>query len=304
MIILRIVLNISVLWMGNLPLVECVCQVAWGRGSIADIDLSNAEILQRECGVHIDSTEADSQTHLHLVYYRLVVAVFEVAGITLLFTGTLHCIVRAVLVPGPSRWQSIGRIFWIYVYEMEVFSALRMLNDVHPSMLVVRFLEDTLAPSWGQFCCLSTLFILKSLFCLAAGISAFICKVATASSIIFDRNQSEMYLCLYMLGFLNQVMGIIHVKRLLKERVLRVFSGGTDAIITLREEEVLEYYLAKLTETIWYTWGSWKSTILLLTLDDDDFQSLLLEEQDWIKDDEEKQIEALNLQEAESDDDE
>lgn len=165
-----------------------------------------------------------------------------------------------------------------------------MLNDVHPALLVVRFLEHTLSTSYIEFALRAVLFVIKGAFVFVSGFCAFACKVVVTAELLFDPEASELVLCVALLGFLNQVMGIIHVKRMLKERVLRVFIGGQDATISLREAVMMEFYLAKLTEKIWSVWGFQKALVLLLTLDDDDIQGLVVEELHWHKKKEEDKV--------------
>merc|ERR1711939_1196148 len=78
-------------------------------------------------------------------------------------------------------------------------------------------------------------------------------------------------------------MGMVHVTELLRDRVFRVFFGGTDSWIDYEEQIRMDAYLTRLAKKIWGLPSRWRALMVLLTFDDDDLQSLVLEEHEHLK---------------------
>lgn len=118
----------------------------------------------------------------------------------------------------------------------------------------------------------------------AFGSMAFLVKVVRLAVTLLDAEASILLLLLKTVSLINQVMGTVSVLPLLRWRVFRFIFGGQDSYVSTEEVYLMETYLALLVERIWtsssasFTWC--RKMLTLATLDDNDIQSLVLEETD------------------------
>lgn len=114
------------------------------------------------------------------------------------------------------------------------------------------------------------------------GAAAFMVKLGHIAEKMTDSEIDIYRLCFNIALFLNQVMGIVPLSALLRERVVRFLFGGQDAKISSEEEAFVSAYHALLVERIWTVRpeeiSTFRRCVVLLTLSDDDIQRLVLEE--------------------------
>jgi len=112
--------------------------------------------------------------------------------------------------------------------------------------------------------------------CLVIGCDAFLVKFRRAQAGIDKPELSHdiYYGCI----LLYQILGIVNMKICMRERLFVFIFGGEDGIIDSREQNHLETWLALMTRQIVKEHGAVKGAVVLLGLDDKDYQSLMLDE--------------------------
>jgi len=112
------------------------------------------------------------------------------------------------------------------------------------------------------------------------GAAAFTLKLAHTSAVLFDPDVNLAMTFLSILAFLNQALGIVYVRGLLRWRLFRFIFGGADAHTSDEEVFVELLYESRLVHTIMSTdaLSPWKRLVTAVTLNEDDIQRLVLEE--------------------------
>jgi hypothetical protein len=112
------------------------------------------------------------------------------------------------------------------------------------------------------------------------GSTAFFTKLCTVSRLLTDPTSSTSGILLGLAVFCNGCLSIVSVNELLIFRVQKFIFGGTDAVISSEESYVIKVYLASLAEKILESdeLSLVQKAILMVQLDDDDFQRLVIEE--------------------------
>jgi len=132
-------------------------------------------------------------------------------------------------------------------------------------------------------------FVLIVALCLGLGVLAFVVKLSLLPHFMKHsekvHGQGWLSMLLPMIGFLNQVYGIVNVRHLLINRVQVFAFGGSDAYISTEENYLLEIYLAILQQKIWScsSINGFQKLALMVMFDDIDLQELIVEEDPTLK---------------------
>lgn len=115
---------------------------------------------------------------------------------------------------------------------------------------------------------------------LVVGFSSFLVKLCLTSFIFLNRDRTWIWMILYMIALLNQVISILPVNKLLKERVERFAFGSHGAVVPSEERCILQVYSALLAEQVWESrlFNFWQKLAIMIRLDDDDLQQFIVEE--------------------------
>mmetsp|Transcript_82852 Transcript_82852/g.208704 ORF Transcript_82852/g.208704 Transcript_82852/m.208704 type:complete len:579 (-) Transcript_82852:257-1993(-) len=130
-------------------------------------------------------------------------------------------------------------------------------------------------------------FVIMAVVCALAGWLSFVVKMCFVSHIISNPTTSVFQGLLPMVVFLNQMVGIVSLRRLLIARVRAFAFGGSDGMVSNEERYLLNVYLAILQAKIWSSTGltNLQKLTVMVQLDDRDLQELLLEEDPLVKSD-------------------
>lgn len=124
-----------------------------------------------------------------------------------------------------------------------------------------------------------TMFSLGTM-CLLLGGLTFLTKVCRCYALFIDTEINVLVPWAFFLAFLNQILGIIPISRLLRWRIECFVFGGTDSYVASEEEFIMRIYMASLAEAVWrnekFTW--FDKMCVMFQLDDDDLQQLIVED--------------------------
>lgn len=130
-------------------------------------------------------------------------------------------------------------------------------------------------------------FVIMAVVCALAGWLSFLVKICFVSHVISNPTTSVCQSLLPMIVFLNQMVGIVSLRRLLIARVRAFAFGGCDGIVSNEERYLLDVYLAILQARVWSSTGltHFQKLAVMVQLDDRDLQELMVEEDPLVKSD-------------------
>lgn len=133
--------------------------------------------------------------------------------------------------------------------------------------------------------CETGFFVLGCGVMFGVGVLCFVGKISVCAVLLvppekYATKVSPWYFWVSVMLFLNQAIGIVNIKQLMFQRGQVFVFAGHDAILSPEEKRINRVYLAKLMEAIWTNQEMpfWAKLALSFTFDDDDFQRLVVEE--------------------------
>jgi len=133
-----------------------------------------------------------------------------------------------------------------------------------------------------ELLCILEQIAFSSMIVLAFLVGSFglLAKLCHSTVLLTDPEVSIISLAVYVIGFTNQVMGVMAVNQLLIWRVQEFMFGGSDSKFSQEEKTIMEAYLAQLAERVCTSdWlNKTQKLAVMLGLDDQDLQQLVIEE--------------------------
>jgi hypothetical protein len=183
------------------------------------------------------------------------------------------------------RWYATQHLFFDLIPMISVYSSLLMLFPVAPKVLI----QDA-------FTCLfyrhsSTYYldvlwlVVSRVLCFIIGFDSFLVRFREgANQFIVSTPESDKteFQFGYFIGaamLLNQILGVVQLNWMIKERLFRFVFAGEDGIMTRGELVKKNTWNAQIAETIFASYSNYVDKLtMLLTFSDDDFQRLTLHE--------------------------
>lgn len=181
-----------------------------------------------------------------------------------------------------TRWSAVDKLFWDHIPDLSYFSAMQLLNYITPAVLsqeiffVLFYTTELRTPK--------LIWILVSRpICLIIGLDAFLIKYRSArEGIVSDELTFEHFMDAVV--FLNQVLGVVQLRWAVKKRLFRFVFGGEDGVMTERETIRMDIWNAMVAQHIFKRYRCDKALAIMLTWSDDDFQMLVLNEEETLED--------------------
>jgi len=129
-------------------------------------------------------------------------------------------------------------------------------------------------------CVESVAFIAVVVLAFVIGFFGFLAKLCHSAILLTDPDANIVIVVVYVIGFANQVIGVMAVNQLLIWRVQEVLFGGADSKFSGEETFIMNAYFALLAEKVCTSEGLSASEkfAVLLGLDDQDLQQMVIEE--------------------------
>jgi hypothetical protein len=228
-------------------------------------------------------------------HYSLIVPLFELilmAGVVIqivLYLG-MAMMASSFFEDGGElqRWSFTARALWHCVPQLVYCSALRALHFVSPMVLSsdayivgihaweVAAVGDTYR-HYAYSLATITIFVLGRIMCFVVGFDSFLVKFRAASD-SFESGRQDLLSNAAAFIFVWQVMGIICLDWVVRDRLFIFMFGGEDGVLDIDEDARVDVWKALLTRRIYEVFGGWKGTILMLAFDDYDMQKLVLDD--------------------------
>lgn len=188
-----------------------------------------------------------------------------------------------------AKWFADIRLFWSDLHAISIYSGMRLLNYVQPPVLSMDISHImSMKPAHRGMAWFS--FIIGRLFCLIVGFDFFLKKFRDADKTgVFSTYQDEPWSATQVLRsfmFMRQVMGVVQVDSLIRDRLFIFVFGGEESKMDRRELTIKAVWQALIARRIWRECKAQQSSTLaaslkygavMLTFSDEDFQHLILD---------------------------
>jgi hypothetical protein len=224
-------------------------------------------------------------------HFDTLMPMIEIAWLGVL---CLSVLLRALLAPKASgdrsrkRWECISYTFWTVIPILRRFSALQLLYYVTPGVikmegyLVLLHVKQRMAASrehsilvylWPMM-----QFVLMRVAALVVGFDAFLVKFRFAAPAFLASSTAKMHWSdtLRAAAFFFQILGVVDIKRLVRERLFIFIFGGANGDMDIDEEALASVWKAAISKQIYEHFGVVRGTVVMLGFDDYDFQRLAL----------------------------
>lgn len=209
---------------------------------------------------------------------NVVVPVMEICCLVFVLSWVTMLSVEAALAEprGRRRWKNLSRAFFNFPAPLAGFSAMSLLHYVSPPILIEQVMDyshrrATVEPvrAWLKF-------ILIRFVALVIGVDAFLMKFRMTSQYINQEAASAQRLA-QAAGFILQLLGIVQVSVVVRERLLRAFFGGEDATEDVEEKAKEDAYHSLLAREMYrHSQSDTDFVVMMLSFNDADFQGLML----------------------------
>lgn len=189
------------------------------------------------------------------------------------------------------RWYATQRLFFNLIPMIGVYSSLLMLFPAAPKV----FIQDLFTylfyrDSKTYYRDLAWL-VISRVICFIIGFDSFLVKFREgANQFIISTPESDktQFQFAYFVGaamLLNQILGVVQLNWMVRERLFRFVFAGEDGIMSSNELVKKDTWNAQIAETLFTSYSNCIDKFtMLLTFSDDDFQRLTLHERKKDKD--------------------
>lgn len=187
------------------------------------------------------------------------------------------------------RWNASGRIFMSSLPELASYSGMRLLHFVTPTVLASDLLkwyhytgDRWVKDKWGGFVAAQKwmkLFATRGL-CFIIGVDVFLtkCRLNYHLCMVGALTWGKLWI---MMLFLVQVLGIVQLKSVVRQRLFTFIFAGEDCILQPVESALQAVWLALVTREAYrhFSPKNWlKYMAVMMTFSNEDFQRLVLNE--------------------------
>mmetsp|Transcript_25501 Transcript_25501/g.71133 ORF Transcript_25501/g.71133 Transcript_25501/m.71133 type:complete len:343 (+) Transcript_25501:121-1149(+) len=204
----------------------------------------------------------------------------ELAGLAMYFLSLLYCSLQITCCKGFKRWFAVQLICWDTLPVLSTYSAMKLLNNVVPSVLVARFYDIIAQLSEASekkriFPAVLELvwWVVKLVFSFVIGFDTFLMKLRIVAA--YAGSSSGLLPCIQ---FLVQVLGIVQLGPFVRKRLFVFIFGGEDGIMQQEEIELMDTWNSLLARRMYFDLTKMQFFATMLSFSDEDFQSLVLNE--------------------------
>lgn len=196
------------------------------------------------------------------------------------------CAYKVKQSDGFKRWFSVQKIFFDILPSMSVYSAMKLLYYVVPTVLISKTNERIYAVIEARhekkgvavpILRLFSFFIVNVWFGFIVGFDTFLMKLRVVSAAANSATLNSTVL-LSTLQFLIQVIGVVQLGTFVRKRLFVFIFAGEDGIMQDEELELMETWNSLLARRIYREYPLHKFLAIMTSFSDEDFQKLVLNE--------------------------
>jgi hypothetical protein len=183
------------------------------------------------------------------------------------------------------RWYAAQHLFFNLLPTISVYSSLLMLFPAAPKVFMQDLFKHLFYRHSNTYYLDLLWLIVTRVLCFIIGFDSFLVKfreganqfiVSTPES---DKRQFQLANFIGAFMLLNQILGVVQLNWMIKERLFRFVFAGEDGIMTQGELVKKNTWNAQIAETLYTSYSMYVDKLaMLLTFSDDDFQRLTLHE--------------------------
>lgn len=187
-----------------------------------------------------------------------------------------------------EQWNALREMAWESIPVGASISGLKVLKYVHPSLMGTMLASQLAEPMFGHSIpsiAFEVLWFMVSRVC-----AFFIGALALASKLLLIWAYAEqaysfniiqkLVALMFLCSFTFQFLLIVALDSSYKGRILDIFFGGADGILSNFERRHKRIYTVRVVREIYRELSGFERWILLLTFSFEDFQRLLLYEEE------------------------
>jgi len=218
-----------------------------------------------------------------LILLRMLFRITQVVGSQLL-TVCFKCCVEELTIRKweRARWFAASKLFWDIIPLVSVFSAMKLLFYITPQILALHLNSIIFYQSGNMIPSLLWFAFSRTIACII-GFDSFLVKYRSAKDFIMT-DELELMNVLGAVVLLNQILGVVQVSWIIRERLFRFVFGGQDGIMSTEEGVRMDTWNALVAQKIFEKYNCCDRWALALTFCDDDFQRMTLEEDENVAD--------------------
>jgi len=283
--------NVALLLYINWPIMNCLI-------TVVQLDMAkhrNAEIAKdfdalSEKAIHqVFRRVDDPETQKQFFRMSAAIGICEIVGV--LYYCVLIIYNIFAFVGGTvefNAFNAIIRAFQHYMPRLASFSALKMMNAVHPSLIYKEFADAVHETPcrWTTTGVVATAiwFVITRLLCWSLAVCAFAVKILEVALTLMDPNKHVVMRWASIVALMNNCAGCILMDEVQKNRLFLFVYGGNDAEYQDDERALYKAYLCRLMKQLWTEFKStgerFKAIVICCTLDHYDVQWLLVGKND------------------------
>jgi hypothetical protein len=185
------------------------------------------------------------------------------------------------------RWYAAQNLFFDLIPMIGVFSSLLMLFPAAPKVFVQDLFTTLFYRESKSYYRDLVWLVVSRVVCFVIGFDSFLVKFREgANQFVMSTPESDKgeFQLAYFVGaamLLNQILGVVQLNWMIKERLFRFVFAGEDGIMSSSELVKKDTWNAQIAKTLFTSYSNYVDKFtMLLTFSDDDFQRLTLHEKE------------------------
>lgn len=187
------------------------------------------------------------------------------------------------------RWRATSILFFDIIPSVQVFSAMKLLYWANPQVIAIDVNQVIGGDAkGGELAKQLVWFVLSRIVCCVVGFDTYLSKFRATQQFI-DQFDFTIHWFTGAFAFLNQLLGVVQLAWVIKDRLFKYVFTGEDGLMNHEEHIRKDTWNALIAERIWNKQKLFhQKLIMLLTLNDADFQRLTLSNIASVEEDEDE----------------
>jgi len=217
----------------------------------------------------------------------------ELTWLCFYLLNVLYCFFHIYTDTGFKRWYHVQHIFWNILPMLSVYSAMKLLNAIVPTVMITAFYDRLYAIQQSRSKAVPILsmvwWVITVIISFQIGFDTALMKLrvvghAAAADIAgLTVPQVITKIIFPVFQFLVQILGVVQLGPFVRARLYLFIFGGEDSTLQEEEIEIMETWNALLAKRIWRENTFLQFIAVMASFGDEDFQSLVLNENAEVK---------------------
>lgn len=271
-----------------------------GPDAAADVGMDNIEDLSDK--FYISNSIQDWLSSMYGFPSReptQLLGTLELAVLGYYFLDLLYCMLMMLVDKGGSfrRWYHCTQIFWETLPLLSSYSAMKLLNCIVPTVFLtvlgekILLINESISEGKGKVLPILGLVVwfFTVIIRFVIGFDTFLLKLRVVSVKASDSTDTMEFttlipdIILPVIQFLVQVLGVVQLGPFVRKRLFVFIFGGEDGVMQNEEVELMNTWNALLAKRMYREYNWWKFLAVMTSFSDEDFQSLVLNENADVK---------------------